>query len=93
MKTIKVKPILIESKVLAKIGDIVKSKFEDIHILTKNDSKEYAKTTNKQELIFISLEDEILAVGDLAYNSFHTNEGVVLVDNAKHNTVIYKKKV
>jgi hypothetical protein len=46
----------------AKIGDIVMSKFDDIHILTKNDGKEYAKTVTSQHLYILS--DEEIKEGD-----------------------------
>jgi len=42
----------------AKPGNIVKSKFNDIHTLTKNDGKEYTKTTIPQHLYILS-DDEI----------------------------------
>ena len=65
MNTKLCRPILVENKDTPNVGDIVKSKFEDIHILTKNDSKEYIKTVAKQQLILISLEDEKIKVGDM----------------------------
>lgn len=65
MKTKLCRPVLVESKELPNIGDIVKSKFNDIHILTKNDTKSYIKTITKQQLILISLDpDEKIEVGD-----------------------------
>jgi hypothetical protein len=43
--------VMLSTNEKAKIGDIVMSKFDDIHILTKNDGKEYAKTVTSQHLL------------------------------------------
>jgi hypothetical protein len=49
--------VMLPTNEKAKIGDIVMSKFDDIHILTKNDGKEYAKTVTSQHLYFLSNEE------------------------------------
>ena len=55
--------VMLPTNEKAKIGDIVMSKFmDDIHILTKNDGKEYAKTVTSQHLYILS--DEEIKVGD-----------------------------
>ena len=54
--------VMLPANEKAKIGDIVMSKFDDIHILTKNDGKEYAKTVTSQHLYILS--DEEIKVGD-----------------------------
>ena len=40
------------------VGDLVKDKYGDIHIFTKNDGKEYGKTTTKLN-IYITSDEEI----------------------------------
>lgn len=54
--------VMLPTNEKAKIGDIVMSKFDDIHILTKNDGKEYAKTVTSQHLYILS--DEEIKEGD-----------------------------
>jgi hypothetical protein len=54
--------VMLSTNEKAKIGDIVMSKFDDIHILTKNDGKEYAKTVTSQHLYILS--DEEIKEGD-----------------------------
>jgi hypothetical protein len=54
--------VMLSTNEKAKIGDIVMSKFDDIHILTKNDGKEYAKTVTSQHLYILS--DEEIEGGD-----------------------------
>jgi hypothetical protein len=49
--------VMLSTNEKAKIGDIVMSKFDDIHILTKNDGKEYAKTVTSQHLYILSDEE------------------------------------
>ena len=57
-----VQVVMLSTNEKAKIGDIVMSKFDDIHILTKNDGKEYAKTVTSQHLYILS--DEEIKEGD-----------------------------
>ena len=54
--------VMLPTNEKAKIGDIVMSKFDDIHILTKNDGNEYAKTVTSQHLYILS--DEEIKEGD-----------------------------
>jgi hypothetical protein len=54
--------VMLSTNEKAKIGDIIMSKFDDIHILTKNDGKEYAKTVTSQHLYILS--DEEIKEGD-----------------------------
>jgi len=53
---------LTPSKEEVKVGDVVVSKFKEMHILTVNDSKSYAKTTVKQNIYVTS--DEKIKEGD-----------------------------
>lgn len=45
-------------KQIKNVGDLVKDQYGDIHIFTKNDGKEYGKTTTKLN-IFITSNEEI----------------------------------
>jgi len=50
--------ILPTDKPIKNVGDLVKDKYGDIHIFTKNDGKEYGKTTTKIN-IYITNDEEI----------------------------------
>jgi hypothetical protein len=50
--------LLPTEKPIKSIGDLVKDKYGDIHIFTKNDGKEYGKTTTKLN-IYITSDEEI----------------------------------
>jgi hypothetical protein len=46
-----------DKKPIKNVGDLVKDKYGDIHIFTKNDGKEYGKTTTKLNIYITSDED------------------------------------
>jgi hypothetical protein len=50
--------ILPTDKQIKNVGDLVKDQYGDIHIFTKNDGKEYGKTTTKLN-IYITSDEEI----------------------------------
>jgi hypothetical protein len=50
--------LLPTDKPIKTVGNLVKDQYGDIHIFTKNDSKEYGKTTTKLN-IFITSDEEI----------------------------------
>jgi hypothetical protein len=50
--------ILPTDKKIKNVGDLVKDQYGDIHIFTKNDGKEYGKTTTKLN-IYITSDEEI----------------------------------
>jgi ssDNA-binding Zn-finger/Zn-ribbon topoisomerase 1 len=50
--------LLSTDKPIKNVGDLVKDKYGDIHIFTKNDGKEYGKTTTKIN-IYITSDEEI----------------------------------
>jgi hypothetical protein len=58
--------ILPTDKPIKNVGDLVKDKYGDIHIFTKNDGKEYGKTTTKINIYITS--DEEIKEGDWVKN-------------------------
>lgn len=89
-KTFKV--IMLATDEKANVEDIVMSKFKDIHVVTKNDGKEYLKTTTKQHLYIIS--DDCIYVGDWYLDlSMKTSDyGVHKCDSERLKEVTYKFK-
>ena len=63
MKTIKVRPVLIESKEKSCKGDLVINSIGELGIHVVDTEPSFH---NKQELTFISLEDEV-QIGDTGY--------------------------
>jgi len=57
--------LLPTDKPIKNVGDLVKDKYGDTHIFTKNDGKEYGKTTTKLN-IYITNDEEIKE-GDYVY--------------------------
>jgi len=58
--------ILPTDKQIKNVGDLVKDQYGDIHIFTKNDGKEYGKTTTKLNIYITS--DEEIKEGDWFYS-------------------------
>jgi len=57
--------VLSTEKLIKSAGDLVRDKYGSIHIFTKNDSKEYGKTTTKLNIYITS--DEETKYGDWCY--------------------------
>jgi hypothetical protein len=57
--------VLVENKHIKNVGDLVKDQYTDIHRFTKNDGKEYGKTTTKLNIYITS--DEEIKEGDYVY--------------------------
>jgi hypothetical protein len=51
--------VLSTEKLIKSAGDLVKDKYGSIHIFTKNDGKEYGKTTTKLNIYITSSNEEI----------------------------------
>ena len=51
--------ILPTDKKIKNVGDLVKDQYGDIHIFTKNDGKEYGKTTTKLNIYITSSDEDI----------------------------------
>jgi len=58
--------VIATNKPIKNVGDLVKDQYGDIHIFTKNDGKEYGKTTTKLN-IYIASNEEIKE-GDWVYH-------------------------
>jgi len=58
--------LLPTDKKIKNVGDLVKDQYGDIHIFTKNDGKEYGKTTTKLNIYITS--DEEIKEGDWVLN-------------------------
>jgi hypothetical protein len=71
--------LLPTDKLIKSAGDLVKDKYGSIHIFTKNDGKEYGKTTIKLNIYITS--DEEIKEEDWIYGLF--NGGVIL--RSKYN--------
>jgi hypothetical protein len=65
--------ILPTDKPIKNVGDLVKDKYGDIHIFTKNDGKEYGKTTTKIN-IYVTNDEEIKEGVDQWYLDKYLNK-------------------
>jgi hypothetical protein len=65
--------VLSTDKQIKNVGDLVKDKYGDIHIFTKNDGKEYGKTTTKLNIYITS--DEEIKEGDW-YTNIEEKNGI-----------------
>jgi hypothetical protein len=83
--------ILKTDKQIKNVGDLVKDQYGDIHIFTKNDGKEYGKTTTKLNIYITS--DEEIKEGDWVLNI--SNNKIFKQDNSKYDgyTLSFYKKI
>ena len=81
--------LLPTEKPIKSVGDLVKDKYGDIHIFTKNDGKEYGKTTTKLNIYIIS--DEEPKKGDWCYDRSVEGRLVRYTELPKHWVDTQKK--
>jgi hypothetical protein len=85
--------ILPTDKKIKNVGDLVKDQYGDIHIFTKNDGKEYGKTTTKLN-IYITNDEEIKEgdwILDLDLKKTIKADSLKVITSKKSKCWYYKK--
>ena len=83
--------VLVENKHIKNVGDLVKDQYTDIHIFTKNDGKEYGKTTTKLNIYITDEEISGLENNIWVYNNgrvFLWQNTMALVSSNKPRKII-----
>jgi hypothetical protein len=82
--------LLPTDKKIKNVGDLVKDQYGDIHIFTKNDGKEYGKTTTKLNIYITS--DEEIKEGDWCLK-FPFRDEVFRCIEVKKNEYVKRKEL